>query len=196
MIFQERTYSVLLVSASEKFNASMMPLLPVTDYWPVTVAKSIGEARRRMVDESYDIVIINSPLPDDFGTRFAIHACANSNAGVLLLVKNSLYEDVDAKVLPYGVVTLSMPTNHQMVSQSLRVLCAIRERLRQVEAKQTSLEERMREIRMVNQAKWRLIECLNMTEADAHRYIEKQAMDLRVPKREVAESIIKTYPKI
>ena len=194
MVFQERTYSVLLVSASEKFNTSISPLLPVTDYWPITIARSIGEARRRMVDDTYDLVIINSPLPDDFGTRFAINACANSDAGVLLLVKNALYEDVDAKVLPYGVVTLSMPTNQLMVSQSLRVLRAIRERLRRVEEKQVSLEDRMKEIRLVNQAKWRLIECLSMTEADAHRYIEKQAMDLRVSKREVAESIIRTYP--
>ena len=194
MFFQERTYSVLLVSASEKFNTSISPLLPVSDYWPVTIAKSIGEARRRMVDDTYDLVIINSPLPDDFGTRFAINACANSDAGVLLLVKNSMHEEIDAKVLPFGVVTLSVPTNHLMVSQSLRVLCAIRERLRRVEEKQVSLEERMKEIRLINQAKWRLIECLNMTEPDAHRYIEKQAMDLRVPKREIAENIIRTYP--
>ena len=54
-------------------------------------------------------------------------------------------------------------------------------------------EEKIDEIRLVNRAKWLLIECLSMTEADAHRYIEKQAMDLRLSKREVAENIIKTY---
>ena len=32
-----------------------------------------------------------------------------------------------------------------------------------------------------------------MTEADAHRYIEKQAMDRRLSRRQVAENIIKTY---
>ena len=32
-----------------------------------------------------------------------------------------------------------------------------------------------------------------MTEAEAHRYIEKQAMDLRISRREAAENIIKTY---
>ena len=45
----------------------------------------------------------------------------------------------------------------------------------------------------MNRAKWLLIECLNMTEAEAHRYIEKQAMDLRISRREAAENIIKTY---
>ena len=49
------------------------------------------------------------------------------------------------------------------------------------------------EIEEANRAKWHLIECLSMTETEAHRYIEKQAMDLRISKREVAENIIKTY---
>ena len=62
-----------------------------------------------------------------------------------------------------------------------------------MEEKQASVEEKIEEIRLINRAKWLLIECLSMTEADAHRYIEKQSMDLRVSKREVAESIIKTY---
>ena len=32
-----------------------------------------------------------------------------------------------------------------------------------------------------------------MSESQAHRYIEKQAMDLRVTKKEIAENILKTY---
>ena len=32
-----------------------------------------------------------------------------------------------------------------------------------------------------------------MNEADAHRYIEKLAMDTRQTRREIAESVIKTY---
>lgn len=193
MIFQERTYSVLLVSASEKFNTSILPLLPPTDYWPVTIAKSVGEARRRLVEESFDIVLINAPLSDDFGMHLAMDICSNSGAGVLLLIKNELYNEITSKVVPYGVMTMPKPTSLQLVSQSLQILRATRERLRQMEAKQISVEEKIEEIRLVNRAKWVLIECLNMTETDAHRYIEKQAMDLRTSKREIAENIIKTY---
>ena len=42
-----------------------------------------------------------------------------------------------------------------------------------METKSASLEEKMKEIRTVNRAKWILIEQLKMTEPDAHRYIEK-----------------------
>ena len=54
-------------------------------------------------------------------------------------------------------------------------------------------EEKMKEIRLVNRAKWVLIDELKMSEADAHRYIEKQAMDRCVSRREIAEEIISTY---
>ena len=42
MVFQERTYSVLIVTASDSFTAKIMPLLPVTDYWPVTTVHSLS----------------------------------------------------------------------------------------------------------------------------------------------------------
>ena len=70
---------------------------------------------------------------------------------------------------------------------------AVRERLRALERKTSTLGEKMEEIRTVNRAKWLLIEHLKMTENDAHRYIEKQAMDRCVSKSEIAKSIISTY---
>ena len=193
MVFQERTYSVLIVTATDSFTNSTMPLLPVTDYWPVTTARSVGEARRRIVETDFDIVLINAPLPNDFGMRLAIDICTNSGAGVLLMVKSDLFNDIYAKVVSYGVITLSKPTNLQMVAQNLRILCATRERMRQMQARQATVEEKIEEIRLVNRAKWLLIEYLRMTAPAAHRYIEKQSMDERISKREVAENIIKTY---
>lgn len=44
MVFQERTYGVLIVSAASSFFTVMEPLLPSTDYWPVVHAKSVAEA--------------------------------------------------------------------------------------------------------------------------------------------------------
>lgn len=193
MVFQERTYSVLIVTASDVFVNSMMPLLPMTDYWPVTTVHSVNEARRRIVDSEFDIVLINAPLPDDFGMHLAIDICTNSGAGVLLLVKNDRFNDIYSKVVGYGVLTLSKPTNTRMIAQNLRILCATRERMRRMQVKQATVEEKIAEIRLVNRAKWLLIEYLNMTEPEAHRYIEKQAMDERISKREIAENIIKTY---
>ena len=86
MVFQEKTYCVLVVSSTESFGTSMAPLLPPTDYYPVVYARSSAEAQRLLAENSYDIVIINTPLSDDFGLRLASYVSSNTTAGVLLLV--------------------------------------------------------------------------------------------------------------
>ena len=189
----EHIYSVLVVSASNKFNDSLRRLLPENRYSPVILAADVSDARRKLLEERYDLVIVNPPLPDDFGTRLALDVCASSGTGVLLLVGAEHYPDVNARVSPYGVLVLSKPTSAQLVNQSLLLLCGTRERLRRMEQKTASIEEKMEEIRLVNRAKWLLIEQLKMTEQDAHRYIEKQAMDRCVTKRVIAEQILSTY---
>ena len=189
----EHIYSVLVVSASNKFNDSLRRLLPENRYSPVILAADVSDARRKLLEERYDLGIVNTPLPDDFGTRLALDVCASSGTGVLLLVGAEHYPDVNARVSPYGVLVLSKPTSAQLVSQSLLLLCGTRERLRRMEQKTASIEEKMEEIRLVNRAKWLLIEQLKMTEQDAHRYIEKQAMDRCVTKRVIAEQILSTY---
>ena len=52
------------------------------------------------------------------------------------------------------------------------------------------LTEKIAQLRLVDRAKCLLIERRGMTEADAHRLIEKQAMDTRATRGEVATALI------
>ena len=183
----------MLVSASEKFNAAARSLLPATDFWPVTLVSSVSEAQRRLVNGSYDLILINAPLPDDMGLDLAEEASRESDAAVLILIRSELYDETYYRLLPSGAATLVKPTNQQAMSQALRQLCAMRERLRVARQRQGTVEEKIEEIRLVNRAKWLLIECLHMTEPEAHRYITHQAMEQRLSKKEIAESVIRTY---
>ena len=189
----EHCYSVLLVSSSDKFSDAMQRLLPEDRYRPVARAGDAGQARRQMLEKRFDIVVINAPLVDDFGLGLALDVCRSSGSGVLLFVKAEHYPEVNSRVSPYGVLTLSRPASAQLVSQSLLLLCGTRERLRRMEQKTASIEEKMEEIRIINRAKCLLIEQLRMTEKQAHRYIEKQAMDRCVTRRMIAENILATY---
>ena len=91
MVFQERTYAVLLVSSSEKFCEAIRQQLPGTDYWPVDSVANCGAARRSLPEREYDLILINAPLKDEFGTQFAFDCCEKTSAGVILFVKNELY---------------------------------------------------------------------------------------------------------
>ena len=111
MGLKERVYSVLLVSAAEKFNTAMSELLPVSRYSPVTIVSSVSEAKRQIAERSYDFILINSPLPDESGIRFSIDCCHSKTAVVMLLVKNEIYAETHERVAVHGVFTTPKPTS-------------------------------------------------------------------------------------
>ena len=193
MSLKERVYSILIVSATDSFTSAFADLLSETRYSPIDTVTSISAAKRILAEKTFDFVIINAPLPDDAGTRFAIDTCTNKQSAVLLLVKNDIHTGIHDKVAEYGVFTLPKPISKVTMTHALNWLESARERLRQFEKKSISIEDKMAEIRLVNKAKWLLISELKMSEPDAHRYIEKQAMDRCVARKCVAEEIIKTY---
>ncbi len=193
MSLKERVYSILIVSAANSFTSAFSGLLPESRYSPVDTVTNVSTAKRVLSEKDFDFVIINAPLPDDPGTRFAIDICTARQTVVLLLVKSDIRDGIHDKVAEYGVFTLPKPTSKPTLIHALNWMESARERLRQFEKKSLSIDEKMAEIRLVNKAKWILIRELKMSEPDAHRYIEKQTMDRCISKRCIAEDIIRTY---
>lgn len=109
------------------------------------------------------------------------------------MIRAELHMEVYDKVARHGVFTLPKPISKSAMINALSWMASARERLRKFEKKSVSIEEKMEEIRIVNRAKWLLIQQLHMDEPEAHRYIEKQAMDRCITRREIASEIIKMY---
>jgi AmiR/NasT family two-component response regulator len=194
MTLEKSKRRVLIVSSSVKIYEYVADLLPSGEFDLLKPVYSAGEAKRTLMSTSADIVIINAPLPDDFGTELAIELC-DSTMGILLFVKSEVYDQVAYKVEDSGVLTLGKPCSRQSFYSAVKLLSALCARLTRMDQENRSLQEKMADIRIINRAKWLLIGNLKMTEDEAHHYIEKQAMDTRFTRREVAESIIRTYDK-
>ena len=192
MAMAKRKYRVLVAGSGDKIFDYILEMLPRTGYESVLRAGDAGEVRRMLLDSPVDIVIINTPLSDDFGVELALDL-AEGATGVLLLVKNELYDQVCDKVEDSGVLTLGKPMTRQGFYSAVKLLTAMTARLSKMEKVNRTLQEKMADIRVVNRAKWLLIEHHHMKEQDAHYFIEKQAMDTRLSRREVAENIIRTY---
>ena len=191
MQFEERVYSILVVSASQKFTDAFSALLQPGQYDPVVSVSDLSSAKRELAARDYDFVVVNSPLSGDTGARFAIDAGASGETVALIIAGGELYEEISGVVTDYGVFTLPKPMSQQMMLTALKWMSGARERARMTAKKTLSLEEKMEEIRLVNRAKWLLIEKRGMDEPSAHRFIEKQAMDRCVTKRTVAEQLLK-----
>lgn len=192
MVTGKRKYRVLVAGANDKLGESIAALLPKNEYEPPVFASSVGEIRRLALESTMDLVVLNTPLKDEFGTRLALDL-ADYNIAVLLMVQGDVFDQVCYKVEDYGVLTLAKPVSRQSFYTAVKLLTAMRAKMLRMEKKNQALQEKMQDIRTINRAKWLLITNLQMTEDEAHYHIEKKAMNSRLSRREAAEEIIRTY---
>ncbi|MBR0081854.1 MAG: response regulator [Clostridia bacterium] len=190
MEWKIRVYRVLVVSASAEFRRSVTALLPSSRFAPIAYASNVSAAKRAVSERDFDFVIVHTPLPDDVGLRFAFDLAGKKNTVTLLILPPDLYENAAGQAEEQGVFVLSKPLSKPLVLTAISWMTSAREQLRKAEQKTQSVEEKMEEIRLINRAKWKLIGEKNLTEAEAHRYIEKLAMDRCVTRRAIAQEIL------
>ena len=189
MSSQKDLRSVLVATGSDKIYDFIVDLLPQSEFYPVSRASSSGEARRILVSQTYDILVINTPLPDDFGIDLAMDY-ADRPMCIMLMVKDEIYDQITHQVIDAGIVTISKPSTKQVVYSSMKLMSALTAKLKKMEKKTRTLEEKMADIRIINHAKWLLIDKKKISEQEAHHMIEHHAMDRRISKREAAREII------
>lgn len=185
--------SALIVTSSEKGTAFFTEMLSMASIAEIATLRTCAEARRLLMERDFDLIIINSPLRDESGESLARHAAAKGISQVILVVKSEYFEAVSAQTEEYGVLTVAKPINRSIFWSALKLAKAANVKLKQMRAENTKLEQKLEDIRVIDRAKCILISYLGMTEKEAHRYIEKRAMDMRVTRKVVAESILRTY---
>ncbi|MBR6336218.1 MAG: ANTAR domain-containing protein [Ruminococcus sp.] len=190
MELKEINYTVLIVSSSAKMAQKLTMLLDEQLCFAADSRSSAAAARRVLAERQYDMVIITDPLPDESASALAVELCGDDHTVVALITDVQNYGDVSEHVCRYGAFVLPKPAPKQLLLQALDWMQSTRERLRRFEKKQLSLQDKMKEIRAVNRAKWLLISSRGMSEEEAHRYIEKEAMDCGVSKLLIALQII------
>ena len=185
--------SVLIVS-SEKGQNSLARLLSARFAGiKLTTAASGNEARRIMLKQDFQLIIINAPLTDEIGQNLAMSAVHQSSAGVLLLMRGDSMNLLQPNLDDFGIIVLEKPLNRPMFEQTLTLVQRTSQLLRELQTENRKLERKLEELRLVSRAKCLLIADKGMSEEDAHSYIERMAMDRRETKQTVAESIIENY---
>ncbi len=187
--------SVLIVSNTSTTMSIISDMLLSQSFGRIVTSQNGNEARRYLLESEYDLIIIDTPLPDEFGDDFALHASEVSASGVILIVESDQLDSVNINVEDSGVFVVPKHAAPDFFYQAVKLLLANRRRLAKLEDENRQLRSKIEEIRMVDRAKCVLIQVLKMTEAQAHRYIEKQSMDLRQTRIMVAENVLKTYER-
>ena len=137
----------LIVSSSREISETMEPLLRGEGYTKLANVSSGNEARRFLDRETEpELIVINTPLNDEFGQELAETADSATSAGVMTKENDDILTKIN-------------------------------------------------EIRLISRAKSTLMKYLHFTEPQAHKYIEKQAMNNRCTRKEVAQKVIAQYEK-
>ncbi len=179
----------LVVSPEGKDSIILEKLLRLDGYNDITLVSSAAEARRKFTNVTYRIVVINLPLQDETGRELALQFAA-ADAGVLAIVKSGNEELFGRYGLEKGVYVQTRPLNRQMFHNAISFINIAQSRIIKLKEKNASLLKTIEEMKVINKAKCMLIEVKGFSEEEAHHYIEKQAMDLRLAKIQIAEKIL------
>lgn len=162
----------LIVSAGASSNEYISARLAELGYTRPTIIPSGAEARRRMLESDFELIVVNAPLPDEFGHELCSSAVEKTDAGVVLLSK---------------------PFSNTLFLQAIHLAAASNHRLQLLRQDNARMQEKIAQVRLVSHAKCCLVEREQMSEDTAHRYIEKRAMDTRRSRAEIAQEILDSY---
>jgi response regulator NasT len=182
---------VLIVSGSKKTADFFSEELKY--FKEIKSVVSAKEAREVLLEKDFDLFIINAPLPDQYGDELAVGLARERQSIVMLLVKSEECETVAERVESFGVIAIAKPVKRAFFLSALKISKAAFYKINMIRDENAKLVKKIEDIRLVDRAKCILIQYLRLSEGEAHKYIEKRAMDMRISKREIALGIIKTY---
>ncbi len=185
--------NILLVIGSKKNKTGLLHLLSDSGFSHVTAVSDGEEARIQIAQQEFGLVIINAPLPNELGHELALSIAASTLASVIIMVKAEIAASVSAKVCSKGIIVLSKPLQKSIFQQAVQMALCSNQKAVQLQQENKKLQNTIAELKLIDRAKCVLIQYLKLTEQQAHHYIEKQAMDLRCKKIQVAETILTMY---
>lgn len=183
----------LIVSKTESSIKAIAQLLSVESLEQVDVTTSSDDAKEKIKSADYDLIVINTPLVEESGLDLSVYFAKETLANIVLIVNEDKANEVASMVVKHGVMVIKKPLNKHLFHHYIIFTQCFKERLLNVEKENEKLKTKLEETKLINRAKLLLMQCLSMTETQAHRYIEKQAMDMRTNKLEVAKQVIRTY---
>lgn len=181
---------VLVAEDEALIRADLVELLAEEGYEVVGQA-SDGEAALAMARElKPDLVVMDVKMPKMDGITAAEHIAAERIAPVVMLTAFSQRDLVERAREAGAMAYVVKPFDASDVVPAIEIAIGRFAEVKAVEDEVLELEDRLESRKLVDQAKGIMMSGMGMTEPEAFRWIQKTAMDLRKPMREVAESAI------
>lgn len=185
--------NILIAGKTPQVCENIAALLTEQDCRTVNVTD--GVHARSMDADVFDVIILSTPLSDEFGLDLLAELRGKTTAAFIVLTKNEIADEVQKKIRFTGAFVIGRPCGKGALVQALRFADVAGESIKRLEEEKNKLNKQLEDVKVTARAKACLMEYLNLTEEQAHRHIQKQAMDMRKTQRAVAEDILKMYDK-
>lgn len=192
----ERGSSVMIAAATEKVATQIKGILP-SGFGKVSFQPSMTKVKQKLIEERFDLLIVYTPLPDDFGLQSAMELVGKYPAmSILLLVNKDVYQQALYRSRDAGIMVLARPISTAFFVSAVEMLGVMSNKVQNLLNENAKLQRKLEDERYVGRAKCLLVEKEGMTEAEAHKYLERQAMNGSVTRREVAVRVIRENGRI
>lgn len=183
---------LLIASGSEEARTGMARTAAAAGFASVSVTGGM-KLREICSRGETDIAVMILPLENEFGLETALHISRLDKCGLLILVPGKVYEEVCAKGAGISAPILPRSASGAMVTNMLRFLEGQRAKISALYEENEGLRRSVDEMKLVNRAKCVLIEYLRISEQEAHRQLQKRAMDKRITLTDAAADVLKVY---
>ena len=157
----------------------------------------MARVKQTLTEERADLLIIYTPLSDDSGVQSILDLSVKYPAmSILLIVSKEAYQQVLYRAGDTGITVLARPISTSTFVSAIQMLGTMSRKVQRLLEENAKLQRKLEDERYVSRAKALLIEKQGMTEGEAHKYLERQAMSGSVTRREVALKIIRESGRI
>lgn len=183
---------VLIISEHKESMHDIKAFLHTEDTITITMCKYVVKARRLAVENVYDMIIINYPLVEEDYT-LPLDFAEQSDASILLMCAANQYDRIAERMENAGIYVVAKPISQQVLLQIIHFMNITQKRIQKMKSNSVNLSKKLQDIKFIDRAKCLLIEKENLTELQAHKLLEQQAMSLQITRVQLAKKIIKKY---
>ncbi|MGE5455027.1 MAG: ANTAR domain-containing response regulator [Methylocystaceae bacterium] len=180
---------VLIADSVGTQRTQISEALKRAGYQVVAEVADMGQALRKTRSLLCDLVVVDANLEGGKGLKTALIIDEDQLAAVLLLVNREAL--VNATKLPY----LVKPVYDYTLIPAVETAMLYWRKYGQLKTEINRLEEKIETRKVVDRAKGLLVSRLQLNEPDAHRFLQKEAMNRGLTLIQVAREVIKRLEK-
>jgi len=190
------TPRVVIAEDEALIRMDLAEMLAEAGYEVVAQANDGEQAIALSSEHRPDLVVMDVKMPRLDGIAAAAEIARGRVAPVLILTAFSQRELVDRAREAGAMAYLVKPFTAADLVPAIEMARSRFAEIIQLEEEVTGLTERLEARKAVERAKSVLQERLGLSEPDAFRWIQRTAMDLRIPMRQVADTVIENGPSL